>query len=68
MRHYTDTDLVLLLRGRCDASTQKQAAAELGFPPSFVNDVLMGRRAMTANLADALGFTKLPDAYIRKSK
>ncbi len=42
-------------RGR----TQAAAAKELGFTPQFINDVLNGRRGMTDNLADSLGFRRV---------
>lgn len=39
-----------------ELGSQKAAADALGFTPSFINDVLQGRREMTAALARRLGF------------
>jgi DNA-binding transcriptional regulator YdaS (Cro superfamily) len=39
--------------------SQKAAAKRLGFTPSFINDVLQGRREMTEALASKLGFKRV---------
>lgn len=67
MKNYTTSDLMILLRERCDLNTQKTTAEELGMPPQFINDVIRGRRDISTNLANALGFDKLPDAYRKKT-
>ena len=41
------------------AGSQAAWAAENGISPQFVCDVLQGRRAPTARLADALGYRRV---------
>ncbi len=67
MRSYTEAQLLNSLREAIRAKTQRQLAAELGFTPQFINDVLKGRREFTENLANALGFEKLPDRFVRQN-
>lgn len=42
-----------------ELGSQKAAAKKLGFTPSFINDVLQGRREMTEALAVKLGFKRV---------
>ena len=42
-----------------ELGSQKAAADRLGFTPSFINDVLQGRREMTDQLARKLGFKRV---------
>jgi plasmid maintenance system antidote protein VapI len=42
-----------------ELGSQKAAAKKLGFAPSFINDVLQGRREMTEALAAKLGFKRV---------
>jgi plasmid maintenance system antidote protein VapI len=42
-----------------ELGSQKAAAKKLGFTPSFINDVLQGRREMTEALASKLGFKRV---------
>ena len=66
MKNYTESQVLDSLRGMVAKSTQRQTAVALGFTPQFVNDVLAGRRSVSAALASSLGFIKLPNSYIRK--
>lgn len=66
MKHFTAIDLKAMLLTRIALSTQKQVAVELGMPAQFINDVVHGRRALSENLATAMGFKKMPDFYVRK--
>jgi plasmid maintenance system antidote protein VapI len=42
-----------------ELGSQKAVAEKLGFTPSFINDVLQGRREMTEALAAKLGFKRV---------
>ena len=69
MRHYTKGEVLKALREKIDGRqgvTQKEIAANLGFSPQFINDVLSGRREVTNALASSLGFHKLPERWIKK--
>jgi plasmid maintenance system antidote protein VapI len=50
-----------------ELGSQKAAAKKLGFTPSFINDVLQGRREMTEALAAKLGFKRVV-TYVPRSK
>jgi plasmid maintenance system antidote protein VapI len=67
MKHYTQADLMNDLRARCCATTQKDVAVCLAMPPSFINDVLSGRRNMTDNLARAMGYEPVEKRYEKKA-
>ena len=67
MKQYTQADLLKELRSRCTQTTQKDVAICLALPPSFINDVLQGRRNFTDNLARAMGYEPVERAY-RKAK
>lgn len=66
MKKYTQADVLGFLKGRTVTATQAGLARELGFTPQFISDVLAGRRVITRKLAEALGFRKLPDAYVKE--
>lgn len=68
MKRFTTIDLKAMLLTRTTMSTQKRVASDLGVSAQFLNDVIAGRRDISENLANALGFTKLPNAYIRKQQ
>ena len=65
MASYSDGDLIEELKRRVKKSSQKQVSMDLGFSPQFVNDVLLGRRPMTAALALAMGYSKVPNVYMK---
>jgi plasmid maintenance system antidote protein VapI len=51
-----------------ELGSQKAAARKLGFTPSFINDVLHGRREMTEALAAKLGFKRVVTFVPRERK
>lgn len=50
-----------------ELGSQKAAAKKLGFTPSFINDVLQGRREMTEALAAKLGYKRVV-TYVPKGR
>jgi len=54
----TQSELVQELRDRSRLSTQKAVAEELGIHPTFLSDVLKGKRDISANLAERMGFQR----------
>jgi plasmid maintenance system antidote protein VapI len=68
MRYYSTLDLLDELRTKCEASSQRCVAEQLGFHPAFINYVLHERRDITVNLAGALGYFKMPDRYAKKEE
>jgi plasmid maintenance system antidote protein VapI len=46
------------LLAKVHGSTQKKAAEELGVSSQFLNDVLRGRREISATLAKAMGYQR----------
>ena len=68
MRKYAKGDVVLALRGMIAKSSQSKVAAGLGYTPQYISQVLMGKKALTADLALRVGFIQLPDAYVRAPK
>lgn len=68
-------DVLQALRTACDAAgSQKAWALANGFHPSFVTDVLKGRRDVTERLANALEYEfvqsykrRTPTGYRRKT-
>ena len=51
-----DDDVKAELRRRIEASGVRSLAAELGFSPGFISHVANGKRRLTENLANRLGF------------
>jgi plasmid maintenance system antidote protein VapI len=47
--------------------SQSSAAAELGITPGMVSRMLAGKRPITANVADKLGYSKVENLYRIKS-
>jgi plasmid maintenance system antidote protein VapI len=70
MKKYTEGELLKMLRERVDRreSTQAALAAQLGFTPQYLADVLGGRRPITRNLAGSLGFRELDRAFVKKGE
>ena len=68
MRKYAKGDVMQALRGMITKSSQRQVASGLGYTPQYISQVLMGKKALTADLALRVGFIQLPDAYIRAPK
>ena len=68
MRKYAKGDVMQALRGMIAKSSQREVAAGLGYTPQYLSQVLMGKKALTADLALRVGFIQLPDAYIRTPK
>jgi plasmid maintenance system antidote protein VapI len=72
MRHYTEGELLKMLREKIDRrkrqATQAAIAKELGFTPQYLNDVLGGKRPVSRNLAGSLGFRELDRSFVRKGE
>jgi hypothetical protein len=66
MKHYTESDLRNTLKKVRRFKRLSGMAVDLGFSPSFLSDVLAGRRPIGEKLAAALGYKKLSNCYIRK--
>ncbi len=66
MKSYTVKYVLEELERRVMCRSQKLVAADLGFTPQFINDVLKGRRLLSDKLAESLGFSLRADRYIRK--
>jgi transcriptional regulator with XRE-family HTH domain len=67
MKRYSEADLIRILREKIKfGHTQAELAAELHIFRATLNRVLHAKQAIPAKVADALGFRKLPDAYVRK--
>jgi len=54
----THAELLARLREIVEARGQKAVAEAYGFSPQFINDVLRGRRDISNDLAEKLGFTR----------
>jgi len=68
MRKYDKDDVMQSLRGMIAKSSQSKVAAGLGYTPQYLSQVLMGKKALTDDLASRVGFIQLPDAYVRAPK
>ena len=66
MKNYTESQVLDVLRETVAKGTYREAAAVIGVVPQYLNDVLAGRRQLSAKLAFRLGFVKLPNSYVRK--
>ena len=66
MKNYTESEVLDVLRKQVEKGTYREAAASIGVVPQYLNDVLSGRRLLSAKLALRLGFVKLPTTYVRK--
>lgn len=49
----------LELERLCAATSQKEVAERFGFSPSYINDVLRGRRAFSGDLAQWFGYRRV---------
>lgn len=55
----TSVDVLGVLRRECsDLGTQKAWAEKHGVSPAYVNDLLQGRREISDNVADMLGYER----------
>ena len=68
MKKYAKGDVMQAIRDLIAKSSQRKVAAGLGYTPQYISQVLMGKKALTDDLALRIGFIKLPDAYIRAQK
>lgn len=50
--------LVEVIRKRCAGTMQYMVAVELGVSPTYLSDVLNGKRDISAELAYKLGYTR----------
>jgi plasmid maintenance system antidote protein VapI len=66
MKNYTESQVLDSLREMVSKGTQRQTAAQLGFTPQYINDVLSNRRTLSSELAFRIGYVKLPNSYVRK--
>ena len=55
----TEFEVVSILRKRCDASTQKDVARQLGISPQYLCDLLAERRPITEEVALKMGFERV---------
>ena len=60
-------DPVEVLRRRVEAQTYRALADELGFPASYLHEVVHGQRPASDNLLDALGYERIV-TYRRKRR
>ena len=58
----------LLKRCAVEAGSQKEAAAILKISPQYFNDVVRGKREVSAELAERLGFEKVVSFVSRRIK
>ena len=68
MRYYTEAEIVNGLSQVLRLKKQTDVARELGITPSYLGDVIAGRRGIGPKIASALGFVKQADRYVRKAK
>lgn len=61
----TLTQLLELLRGMCEQSTQKDVAAQIGVSQSYLNDILQGHRTPGQKILDALKLREREQTYER---
>lgn len=61
-RDYSKNEVLQVLWGRVNSSSQKRVADELGIHPATLNDVLYERRNLTDRIARGLGY-KLEQVY-----
>ena len=68
MKHYTESDLRSVLRQRLESGPAIRASLvrASGIQSSHLSDIKAGRRPISERLAEALGYEKLPDCYVRK--
>jgi hypothetical protein len=57
---YSDAEVLMVLRKMVKASSVRKAGSVLGISGAYVHDVLKRRRALSENLAEALGFDLVP--------
>jgi transcriptional regulator with XRE-family HTH domain len=53
-----DQGVIKALRKLCQSKSQAQVAADIGVSPSYLSDVLGGRRAPGPKVLDALGLVR----------
>lgn len=75
MKKYNKDDVMQALRDLIAKSSQSKVAAGLGYSPQYIDQVLKGKRKLTADMAYRVGdldsgrpFIQLPDAYVRAPK
>lgn len=56
----TEQKIMLILKKHIKGKSQRQAAADLGITPQYLNDILMGRRSITGEeILRGLGLKKI---------
>ena len=65
---YNTEALLNILRKRTNGKTQREVAEELGISPTYLCDILSGKRNISNNLAKKLGFSKITVLYERKKE
>lgn len=58
-KEYSSQDVVHMLRAECAKRTQKDVARTLRVSPQYLNDILQGRREISADFAKKLGFKRV---------
>lgn len=57
----TESDMRNILRDRCaEAGGQKVYANQIGMSETYISDVLLGRKGISANLAKLMGYDRRP--------
>ena len=66
MRYWSEGKIRKILKEQLQKrGDQKALAARLGFTPQFLNDVVNGRRGVSKELAESMGYRKLPVQFVR---
>ena len=67
-KFYPATGVQAMLEALIQRSSQKAVATRLGFSPQYINDVMRGRREISAELARKLGLRKIVMFQIEEVK
>ena len=58
MKTYTNEDVVEVIRKRTAETSLRQTARELGLSPSYLSDIVLGRRFVSDSVAEAFGYKR----------
>jgi transcriptional regulator with XRE-family HTH domain len=68
MRRYTESQVLNHLRDLVRwPVTQAEVAKRFGLSSAYISSALKGNEGVSERLAKALGFKKVPDAYVKTS-
>jgi hypothetical protein len=65
---HTTADVLAELRKSIEAMGLRGFCRAVKADPGYVSAVNNGKKPLSPSLAEALGFTKLPDMYVRREK